>query len=161
MNSGGIDRHQISIPKNFGTGGILRVAFIDKSGNYTLPSTYTFPAGTFSTSLSTGSSYEAGLNYITDDIQPELLGVLQTTNLAALSDKGLVDESNGSVAKPETDLDQANVTIKDLLAQIAELKAKFAEIEKYLPTTIECVRRTITKKITAVNAKCPAGYKKK
>ena len=161
LNSGGIDRHQISIPKNFGTGGILRVAFIDKSGNYTLPHTYTFPIGTFSTSIGNGSSYEAGINYITDDIQPELLGVLQTTNLAALSDKGLVDESNGSVAKPETDLAQANVTIKDLLAQIAELKAKFAEIEKYLPTTIECVRRTITKKITAVNAKCPAGYKKK
>jgi hypothetical protein len=161
LNSGEMDRHQMSIPKNFGTGGILRIAFIDKSGNYTLPHTYTFPVGTFSTSLSAGSSYEAEISYITVDIQPELLGILQTSFLAALSDKGLVDESNSSASKPETDLAQANATIKDLLAQIAELKAKFAEMEKYLPTTIECVRRTLTKKVTAVNPKCPAGYKKK
>lgn len=41
---------------------------------------------------------------------------------------------------------------------IADAKAKAAETKK---TTITCVKGKLTKKVTAVNPKCPKGYKKK
>ena len=42
--------------------------------------------------------------------------------------------------------------------QEAEVKAKAAVLKK---TSITCVKGKLTKKITAVNPKCPSGYKKK
>ena len=46
----------------------------------------------------------------------------------------------------------------------AELKAKQEAAEKAAAlkkTTIVCVKGKLTKKVTAINPKCPAGYKKK
>lgn len=47
-----------------------------------------------------------------------------------------------------------NREIEDLLKQIATLKVQ-------IPTTIVCAKDKLTKKITAVNPKCPASYKRK
>jgi hypothetical protein len=43
--------------------------------------------------------------------------------------------------------------------QEAEAKAALAAAAK--KSTITCVKGKLTKKVTAVNPKCPAGYKKK
>jgi hypothetical protein len=42
--------------------------------------------------------------------------------------------------------------------QEAEAKAKAEATKK---TTITCIKGKLVKKVTAVNPKCPAGYKKK
>jgi len=73
------DRHTMSIPADFGTGGILRIAFIDKTGNYSNVTIYNFPKGSLSTSGE--SAYEAGLDRISVDMQPELLGITQKSQL--------------------------------------------------------------------------------
>ena len=49
---------------------------------------------------------------------------------------------------------------------VAELKAKQeaeakAKIEATKKTSITCIKGKLVKKVTAVNPKCPAGYKKK
>jgi hypothetical protein len=68
------------IPKTFGTGGVLRIAFVDSSGNYSHIMTYIFPDKTFSTSGS--NPYEAELERNHVDLQPELRGVPQKSLLA-------------------------------------------------------------------------------
>jgi hypothetical protein len=42
---------------------------------------------------------------------------------------------------------------------LAAAKAKAAATAK--KTTITCIKGKLTKKVTAVNPKCPSGYKKK
>ncbi len=58
-----------------------------------------------------------------------------------------LDEATNANSKVQSQLDEANATI-------VELKAK-------LPQVITCIKGKVTKKVTAVKPKCPAGYKKK
>lgn len=51
--------------------------------------------------------------------------------------------------------------IADLEKQIAELQAQIELLKEQIPTTITCIKGKLTKKVTAVNPKCPSGYKKK
>ena len=46
----------------------------------------------------------------------------------------------------------------ELLAQQTAAAAKVAQVKK---TTITCTKGKVTKKVTGINPKCPAGYKKK
>jgi hypothetical protein len=41
------------------------------------------------------------------------------------------------------------------------VKLTQASVASSKKSTITCVKGNLTKKVTAVNAKCPAGYKKK
>ena len=53
---------------------------------------------------------------------------------------------------------EAKTALELKAKQEAEAKAKAAALRK---TTITCVKGKLTKKVTAVKPKCPAGYKKK
>jgi hypothetical protein len=55
----------------------------------------------------------------------------------------------------------STVTLSDFKAEVAVAisQAKVMEVKK--TTTITCIKGKLTKKVTAVNPKCPAGYKKK
>jgi V8-like Glu-specific endopeptidase len=58
-----------------------------------------------------------------------------------------LDEATNANSEVQSQLDEANTTI-------VELKAK-------LPQVITCIKGKLTKKVTAVKPKCPAGYKVK
>ena len=114
------DRHTVVIPKNFGTGGILRIVFIDRSGNYSMVFEHVFPSNSFR--LSSGDSYEAGLSRIATEIQPELSGVLQKSMLA-------IDQAVEKVSKESADIAQAAAVAKakadaDVAQAAAVAKAK-------------------------------------
>lgn len=59
-------------------------------------------------------------------------------------------------SKEQQTTDQQN--IDELNARIEELETLVAKLEEQLPKTIVCVKGKLTKKITGVKAKCPAGY---
>jgi hypothetical protein len=56
-----------------------------------------------------------------------------------------------------------DATISNLQAQsdLDEANATIIALNKKLPQTINCVKGKLSKKVTAVSPKCPAGYKKK
>jgi|LauGreDrversion4_2_1035121.scaffolds.fasta_scaffold79434_1 hypothetical protein len=92
------DRHTVVIPKDFGTGGIMRITFIDRDGNYSKMFEHIFPSNTFR--LSSVDTYEAGLSRIETEIQPELLGVLQKSMFA-------IDRIVETVSKESAEIAQA------------------------------------------------------
>ena len=61
-------------------------------------------------------------------------------------------------AKQEAEVAAALALAELKAKQEAEAKAKAAAIKK---STIVCVKGKLTKKVTAINPKCPAGYRKK
>ena len=95
----------------------------------------------------------------------------------ASADKAAADKASADKAaadKAAADKAAADKAIADLLAQqkaIADLFAQQKAIVDLLsqqkaaaskkPTTITCVKGKVTKTVTAVNPKCPSGYKKK
>jgi secreted trypsin-like serine protease len=58
-------------------------------------------------------------------------------------------------------LNDATISNIQALSDLDEAKATIVELNKKLPQTITCVKGKLSKKVTAVNPKCPAGYKKK
>jgi len=68
----------------------------------------------------------------------------------AASDKAASDKAASDKA--------ASDKAAELLAQQTAAAAKVAQVKK---STITCIKGKVTKKVTALNPKCPAGYKKK
>jgi len=60
--------------------------------------------------------------------------------------------------KAKKDAEEAAAKVAAELKAKQEAEAKAAELKK---TTITCIKGKLTKKVTAVNPKCPSGYKKK
>jgi subtilisin family serine protease len=155
----GSDRHTMYIPRDFGTGGILRVAFIDQSGNYSHITTHTFPEDTFTTSgLNT---YEAELKRNSVDLQPELFGVPQKSLLTSktipaelLALKTTLDAA--SAAKIKSD-----AVISSQLQQISALQGQVDALKKPpLKITIICKKGKLSRSVTGTAPVCPSGYKK-
>jgi chromosome segregation ATPase len=71
--------------------------------------------------------------------------------------KTLTDE-NSSLA---TQISSSQAQISSLEDEIEVLKTQIVELNAKLPKTITCVKGSLTKKVTAVKPKCPAGYKLK
>ena len=94
-------------------------------------------------------------------------------SIAALEEEnsGLIDANadfNDENEKLKLDNENLNTTISDnqenianLEKQIAELQAQIELLKEQIPTTISCIKGKLIKKVTAVNPKCPSGYKKK
>ena len=155
----GSDRHTMYIPRDFGTGGILRVAFIDQSGNYSNITTHTFPENTFTTSGS--NAYEAELKRNAIDLQPELLGVPQKSLLMSktipaelLALKSTLDAAAAAKISSEA-------MIKAQLAQISALQREVNALKKLpVKVTITCKKGKLSRMVTGSAPICPAGYKK-
>ena len=58
-------------------------------------------------------------------------------------------------------LNDATISQLQAQSQLDEAKATIVELNKKLPQAITCIKGKLSKKVTAVNPKCPAGYKKK
>jgi hypothetical protein len=87
-------------------------------------------------------AFSAATEVIDSQIQVTINDKVQIADLASK-----LDEATSVNSELQTQLDEANVTI-------VELKAR-------LPQVITCIKGKLTKKVTAVKPKCPAGYKKK
>jgi hypothetical protein len=58
-------------------------------------------------------------------------------------------------------LNDATISNIQALSDLDEANATIIALNKKLPQTINCVKGKLSKKVTAVSPKCPAGYKKK
>jgi hypothetical protein len=58
-------------------------------------------------------------------------------------------------------LGEAVTTNSGLQIQLDGANERILELNKKLPQSITCIKGKLTKKVTAVSPKCPAGYKKK
>jgi len=130
------DRHTMYIPRNFGTGGILRIAFVDSSGNYSHIMTHIFPENTFSTSGSNPYEGELERNYV--DLQPELQGVAQKSLLA---DKTTPEKL--VALRLELEAAEAKAAVELKAKQEAEAKAA-AEMAALLKTQSDLAAATIS-----------------
>jgi hypothetical protein len=109
------DRHTVVIPKDFGTGGIIRIAFVDREGNYSKVFQHVFPENSFL--LSRVDSYEAGLSRIATELQPELSGVIQRSVLA-------IERVVETVSKESAEIAQAAAVAKAKVdAEVAQTAA--------------------------------------
>lgn len=91
--------------------------------------------------------------------------VSRYTNLAfsaAIAQMSVLEEE---LAKSVTDSDELSssqyTVIDELNARISELEAEIERLKLLIPSTITCTKGKLVKKVTAVNPKCPSGYKKK
>jgi secreted trypsin-like serine protease len=80
------------------------------------------------------------------DLGASKVNIDSLTNLVEVKN-GIIDDKSKLVATLQNQ-------ISDLLAQISRMKTQ-------IPTTITCISGRVTKKITSVKAKCPAGFKLK
>jgi subtilisin family serine protease len=161
LTSGTTDRHTIHIPQDFGTGGILRIAFIDRSGNYSYVTTHIFPENTFSTSGANVYEAELQRNYI--DLQPELIGVQQKSQLISKvvsADIVTLQASlNDALAAAAAVKTSSEAVIAQQLKTIAALKSEVSNLQKN-PTriTIVCVKGKLSRKVIGITPVCPSGY---
>ena len=100
--------------------------------------THIFPDNTFTTSGS--STYEAELQRISIDLQPELFGVAQKSFLAGKTIS-------------------ADAVIASQLKTIAALQSEVSKLQKNpIRVTIICVKGRLTRNVTGVSPVCPSGY---
>ena len=155
----GSDRHTMYIPRDFGTGGILRVAFIDQSGNYSNITTHTFPENTFTTSGS--NAYEAELKRNAIDLQPELLGVPQKSLLMSKTIPAELLALKSTLEAAAAAKISSEAMIKAQLAQISALQREVNALKKLpVKVTITCKKGKLSRMVTGSAPICPAGYKK-
>jgi subtilisin family serine protease len=155
----GSDRHTMYIPRDFGTGGILRVAFIDQSGNYSNITTHTFPENTFTTSGS--NAYEAELKRNAIDLQPELLGVPQKSLLMSKTIPAELLALKSTLEAAAAAKISSEAMIKAQLAQISALQSEVNALKKLsVKVTITCKKGKLLRTVTGSAPVCPAGYKK-
>jgi hypothetical protein len=169
------------IPKNFGTGGIIRIVYIDRNGNYSKSLIHVFPGNSFS--LSGINRNEAELSRINTEIQPELTGVLQKSLLVDQKVVEMVAKAKAdaevaqtaAVAKAKADaevnisaaLTKARVEAEaSIVAQnylISQIQSEVESLKKLMSkkTTIVCIKGKLTRSVTGVIPECPVGYKSK
>lgn len=91
--------------------------------------------------------------------------VSRYTNLAfsaALSQMNNLEEELAKVVSEASESSNSQyIVIDELNARISELEAEIERLKLRIPSTISCIKGKITKKVTTVNPKCPAGYKQK
>ena len=155
----GTDRHTIYIPRDFGTGGILRVAYIDQSGNYSNITTHTFPESTFTTSGT--NTYEAELKRNAIDLQPELFGVAQKSLLIDKTIPAELLTLKSSLDAAAAAKISSDAVIKSQLTQISALQNEVSALKKLpVKVTIICKKGKISRTVTGTAPVCPSGYKK-
>lgn len=91
--------------------------------------------------------------------------VSRYTNLAfsaAITQMNVLEEELEKVKKDSDEFSSSQyVAIDELNARISELEVEIERLKSLIPSTLTCTKGKLTKKVTAVNPKCPAGYKKR
>lgn len=91
--------------------------------------------------------------------------VSRYTNLAFSAALAQMTNLEEELAKVVSDASESSnsqyVVIDELNARISELEAEIERLKLRIPSTIVCIKGKVTKKVTTVNPKCPAGYKQK
>ena len=81
---------------------------------------------------------------------------------ATVSDlNGELSSATNDLATVQNSLDVAQSDLVTAGDQIVELQAQIVALQAKIPSTITCVKGKLTQKVTAVNPKCPVGYKLK
>ena len=80
---------------------------------------------------------------------------------SATSTKLDLENAQSRLQELEAEIEKLNIDISDYESQIADLNAQVENLKSKLPKTIFCVKGTSTKKVIAINPKCPSGYKQK
>lgn len=128
------------------TGGDLRKSCGSSYAVFTLVSRYSNLA--FASAVTQMMNLEAQVKKATEDANQGIRTV--EANFNAKYD-ALQKSSKEQQATDQQNIDELN-------ARIEELESLVAKLEVQLPKTIICIKGKLTKKITAVKAKCPAGY---
>jgi V8-like Glu-specific endopeptidase len=85
-----------------------------------------------------------------------------STNLSSLNEtKANLEKSNSRVLELEAEVEKWADDYSNLELEVDALKVEIESLKAKLPKTITCTKGTAIKKVTAINAKCPAGYKLK
>jgi secreted trypsin-like serine protease len=71
------------------------------------------------------------------------------------------NDSADELATAEEELNAANTRIEELERQVQDLLNQIKILTAKLTITINCVKGSQVKKVTGIEPKCPAGYKKK
>ena len=85
-----------------------------------------------------------------------------SSNLSSLSEtQAALLESRNRVAELEAEVEKWSGDYSDLELEVASLREEIEKLKTQIPRTISCVKGSTIKKVTAVNPKCPSGYKLK
>jgi hypothetical protein len=88
--------------------------------------------------------------------------VIKISDLAKLiveKDAGILEIKNLNAQLQKT-LDENQIVITNLKNEISSATQEIASLKSQIPKSITCTNGKTVKKITAVNPKCPVGYKK-
>jgi hypothetical protein len=88
--------------------------------------------------------------------------VIKISDLAKLiveKDAGILEIKNLNAQLQKT-LDENQIVITNLKNDISSATQEIASLKSQIPKSITCTKGKTIKKITAVNPKCPVGYKK-
>lgn len=84
------------------------------------------------------------------------------SNLSSLNEaQNALTLSKNRVAELEAEVDKWNSDYSDLELEVTNLKNEIEKLKAQIPKTIICTKGSTTKKVSAVNPKCPTGYKQK
>ena len=83
----------------------------------------------------------------------------ELTKLLVEKDAGILELKTLN-AQMQKNLDENQIAITNLKNEISAANQEIASLRSQIPKLITCVKGKTVKKITAVNPKCPVGYKK-
>lgn len=88
-----------------------------------------------------------------------IIKISELAKLLVEKDAGLLELKTLNAQLQKT-LDENQVAIASLRNEISTANQEIAELRSQIPKSITCIKGKTVKKITAVNPKCPVGYKK-
>jgi len=88
-----------------------------------------------------------------------VIKISELTKLVVEKDAGILDLKTLNAQLQKT-LDENQIAISNLKNEISSASEQIALLQSQIPKSITCVKGKTVKKVTAVNPKCPAGYKK-
>lgn len=111
------------------------------------------PDGTYRATFTLLNRY-AGLAFATVNKISNNLKILNSA-------KSDLDKANSRITELEAEVEKWSLDYSNLESEIVGLKNEIVGLKAKLPTTIICVKGSITKKVTAIKARCPSGFKVK
>jgi len=95
------------------------------------------------------------------DVMNSQIQTINTLRSQGVDQESQLSQATTNLNDLRTQLDSANKNLEGLQLQLNTANATIQLLNKKMPQTIECVKGKLTKKVTSVDPKCPAGYKVK